>query len=86
MNDFIKLPSDIKNMYPVIKFQHSAAKLEEVTAPTGNKTEQMPAAQELLAVFKEFQEVLEDYTELVAYDGNRMKKVVQAFIQTDQGK
>ena len=79
----IKLPTDIINQLPIIVFQTSNEKFNEVNAPTGTNTENMPAAQELLSIFKSFQSMLNDYSSLVSYDGDRMKKVVETFVQKD---
>lgn len=82
----IKLPTDILNMMPIIMFQTSNSKLSELKAPTGANTEDMPAAREILSLFSQFQSVLNSYSSLITYDGDRMKKVVEAFVKTDLSK
>lgn len=82
--NLIQLPSDIINLIQISAFQTSNAKFSEVKAPTGSNTEDMPAAQEILSLFSSFQGLLNEYSSLITYDGGRMKKVVETFVQTDE--
>lgn len=85
MGSFIKLPSDIINYAPIYQFKCSKNKFENVPDVTGENAEEMPAAQELLAVYRSFQDVLQSYASLISYDGERMTKIVKAFVETDRG-
>ena len=84
MQDFIKLSSEIISMMPVYTFVATKEKLVGIQAPTGANTEDMPAAREILALFAQFQDILESYSELIGYDGERMKKIISAFVETDK--
>lgn len=79
----IKLTQDILSLTPVFNLTASKDGLNEVTYPTGTDTEGMPAAQSLLALFSEFQSVLNSYTSLIDYDGKRLTKIVGGFIKSD---
>ena len=80
----IMLPNDILALLPVMKLSASKSGLNEVKAPTGSGTEGMPGAQDLLALFGEFQDTLNSYAELIDYDSGRIRKIVEGFIQSDQ--
>lgn len=79
----IKLPNDILTFAPVYRFTASKEGLDEISPPTGSGTEGMPATQSLLALFGEFQSVLNSYVSLIEYDEKRIKKVVEGFIRSD---
>ena len=79
----IKLSQDILSYTPIFRLTASKSGLSEVTYPTGAGTDGMPAAQSLLALFAEFQGVLNSYTSLIDYDGKRMQKIVDGFVKSD---
>lgn len=83
-SNLIQLPSDIINLVQISAFQTSNAKFNEVKAPTGSNTEDMPAAQEILSLFSSFQGMLNEYSSLISYDGERMTKIVNTFVQKDK--
>lgn len=79
----IKLPNDFLTAFVLNQFTASKEGLDEISPPTGSGTEGMPAAQSLLALFGEFQSVLNSYVSLIEYDGKRIKNVVEGFIRSD---
>lgn len=79
----IKLSDDILALTPVVSFATSKNGLEGISAPTGSGTEGMPAAQELIALFKEFQVVLDSYSFLIDHDSKRIAKIVDGFVRSD---
>jgi hypothetical protein len=65
----IKLPNDFLTTFVLNRFTASKEGLNEISPPTGSGAEGMPAAQSLLALFGEFQSVLNSYAGLIEYDG-----------------
>ena len=79
----IKLPDDILSCAPIYQLKASKDGLRDAPAPAGDSAEGMPAAQTLLALFEEFQEVLNSYCSLIDYDSERMKTIVKGFVRSD---
>ena len=79
----IKIPDDILACAPIYSFVSSKSGLDEVVPPDGSGTEGMPAAQDLVALLKDYQSVINAYVSLVDYDGKRMVQIVDSFISSD---
>ena len=85
MGSFIKLPPDIIAYMPICKFITSKNRFNDVPNVNAVSAGEMPAAQELITVFRSFQGLLASYSSLISYDGDRMKKTIEAFVETDRG-
>lgn len=80
----IKLSDNVLRLEPVKKLLASEKSLTEVQAPTGDQAEGMPAVQEILALFREYQGILKGYADLIHFDSERTATIIKGFIISDQ--
>ena len=79
----IKIPDDFLSFAPIYKFSDSRKGLSEFDMPSGTDTDGMQAAKSLLSLYRDLSDVIRSYSVLIEYDGERIRRIVDSFVQYD---